>query len=58
MKKSYSLAEVCKEGEMWSDCAINCNKACDYYKYILVKEGKCDGTSDCVPGIAVYLYFI
>ncbi|KOX75564.1 Hemocytin [Melipona quadrifasciata] len=50
LTKNILTTKVCKESEMWSDCAINCNKACDYYKYILVKEGKCNGISDCVPG--------
>ncbi|XP_043601962.1 hemocytin isoform X2 [Bombus pyrosoma] len=50
LEKNIITTKVCKEGETWSDCAIKCNKVCDYYKHTLIKEGKCDGISDCVPG--------
>lgn len=50
LKKNIIISKTCKEGEIWNDCAINCNKVCDYYKYILLKEGKCNGISDCVAG--------
>lgn len=42
--------EACKEGETWSNCAVDCNKVCDYYHYILLKEGTCNDNSDCIPG--------
>lgn len=50
LEKNIIISKTCKEGEIWNDCAINCNKVCDYYKYILLKEGKCNGISDCIPG--------
>nr|XP_034190302.1 hemocytin [Osmia lignaria] len=48
--KNIITTKACKEGETWSNCAIDCNKVCDYYHYILLKEGTCNGNSDCVPG--------
>lgn len=28
-------AEVCENGQVWSDCAVNCKRACLYYYYTL-----------------------
>ncbi|XP_012135564.1 hemolectin [Megachile rotundata] len=49
-EKNVTTTNACKEGETWSNCAINCNKICDYYRFILLKEGKCSDTSDCISG--------
>ncbi|XP_046603352.1 hemocytin isoform X1 [Neodiprion virginianus] len=43
-------AAQCKDGEVWSECAVQCSRACQYYKYMLVKTGVCDESTDCVPG--------
>ncbi|CAK9818181.1 SSPO [Anthophora quadrimaculata] len=50
LEKNIITSEVCKVDEIWTDCAINCDKACDYYRHILAMEGKCNGTRGCVPG--------
>ncbi|XP_053978189.1 hemocytin [Hylaeus volcanicus] len=50
LEKNITTTKACKESEMWSDCAINCNKACDYYRYTLLQKGICNSASDCIPG--------
>ncbi|XP_026667953.1 hemocytin isoform X2 [Ceratina calcarata] len=49
-EKNVITTKVCKEGETWSDCAINCDKTCDYYKHTLEQEGKCSWKGGCIPG--------
>jgi von Willebrand factor len=41
---------VCNPGEHWHECAIECNRTCQYYDYILTKEGTCGRSVGCVPG--------
>lgn len=46
-----SVASVCEPGFIWSDCALPCGRACDYYGKYLRKTGHCDSTSNyCVAG--------
>ncbi|KZC09215.1 Hemocytin [Dufourea novaeangliae] len=49
-EKNIITTKVCKEGETWSDCAINCNKVCHYYRNLLSQEGYCNGASECISG--------
>ncbi|XP_031828807.2 hemolectin [Nomia melanderi] len=49
-EKNIITTKLCQEGETWSDCVINCNKVCDYYRYRLFKEGYCSGGSECISG--------
>ncbi|XP_016844891.1 hemocytin [Nasonia vitripennis] len=49
-KKRKLVHHQCKDGEHWSECAIQCSKTCSYYNHILTKDGVCNKTVDCVPG--------
>jgi len=42
--------KVCKDGEIWSECAIQCTKTCEYYHYILKTQGYCNDDIDCLVG--------
>jgi len=50
VKKIVSTTNVCKEGETWSECAIQCAKTCQYYRHILMTQGFCNEDTDCVSG--------
>ncbi|XP_043259225.1 hemocytin isoform X1 [Colletes gigas] len=50
LEKNIITTKACKEGETWSDCAIDCNRVCDYYRYTLSKKGYCNNAFTCVPG--------
>ncbi|XP_076276507.1 hemolectin isoform X2 [Lasioglossum baleicum] len=50
LEKNVLTTKACKEGETWSECAVTCDKACDYYRHLLSKKGYCRGDSECVPG--------
>ncbi|XP_070162344.1 hemocytin isoform X2 [Polyergus mexicanus] len=49
-KKIVSTMNVCKNGETWSECAIQCTKTCQYYRHILMTQGHCNEGTDCVAG--------
>lgn len=41
---------VCPAGFVWSECAIPCNRACNYYKQQLRVSGNCTiASNDCIP---------
>lgn len=40
----------CKEGEHWNECAVECNRLCEYYHHILVLQNYCTLDNNCVPG--------
>ncbi|XP_044578140.1 hemocytin isoform X1 [Cotesia glomerata] len=40
----------CKEGERWDECAIQCSKTCEYYRYILTEKNLCSDDKECIPG--------
>ncbi|KAL6266408.1 hypothetical protein P5V15_003260 [Pogonomyrmex californicus] len=50
VKKIVSTTNVCKDGETWSECAIQCTRTCQYYRHILTTQGLCGEGTDCVPG--------
>lgn len=50
VKKIVSTTKVCGNGEMWSECAIPCERACHYYRHILTTQGHCRDGADCVSG--------
>lgn len=50
VKKIVSTTNVCKSGEIWSECAIQCDRTCQYYRHILTTQGHCDEGTDCVSG--------
>jgi hypothetical protein len=44
-------SRYCPNGFVWSDCAIPCGRACNYYKRQLLYAGNCTtSSSDCIPG--------
>ncbi|XP_065200216.1 hemocytin isoform X2 [Planococcus citri] len=43
-------APICPPGSEWSDCKIECNQLCDYYKHELNKKGLCLSSKSCIPG--------
>lgn len=49
-KKTVSTINVCKDGETWSECAIQCARTCQYYRHILMTQGHCNEDADCVAG--------
>lgn len=43
--------EVCESGFVYSECAIPCNRACNYYKQQLRTSGKCTlASNECLQG--------
>lgn len=41
----------CPQGEMWSDCAVPCGKACHYFSKDLIRKGMCShGANVCEEG--------
>lgn len=50
VKKIVSTTNVCKDGETWSDCAIQCARTCQYYHHILITQGHCGEGTDCISG--------
>lgn len=45
------VSSGCEPGFIWSDCALPCGRACDYYGKYLRITGHCDSTSSyCVAG--------
>lgn len=50
VKKTVSTTHVCKDGETWSECAIQCTRACQYYRHILTTQDLCGEGVDCVAG--------
>ncbi|XP_071561739.1 hemocytin [Temnothorax nylanderi] len=50
VKKIVSTTNVCKDGEAWSECAIQCDRACQYYRHILMTQGHCGEGTNCVSG--------
>lgn len=42
----------CLPGTEWSDCKINCNQLCNYYKHELNEQGLCLRSQKCIPGCA------
>lgn len=41
----------CPVGYVWSECAIPCKRACNYYGTVLTVNGNCTTASnDCLPG--------
>ncbi|XP_026826604.1 hemocytin isoform X2 [Ooceraea biroi] len=49
-EKTVSTTKVCKDGETWSECAIQCTKTCQYYRYILRTQGHCSDDNNCIAG--------
>lgn len=45
-----STKKMCSEGEVWSECAVQCTRACHYYLHILTTQGLCSEDVDCVAG--------
>lgn len=41
--------EKCKDGEVWSECAIECTKACHYYRHSST-QGHCNEGVNCIAG--------
>lgn len=50
VEKTMFTTKVCKDGETWSECAIQCTKTCQYYLHILRTHGHCKEDTDCVVG--------
>lgn len=50
VKKIVSTTNVCENGEIWSECAIQCDRTCQYYRHILATQGHCGEGTDCVSG--------
>lgn len=48
VKKIVSTTNVCKDGETWSKCAIQCDSVCHYYRHILMTQGLCSKGTDCI----------
>lgn len=48
--KVVSTTNMCKDGEIWDECAIQCTRACHYYHHILMTQGHCSEGIDCVAG--------
>ncbi|KAJ8683258.1 hypothetical protein QAD02_019050 [Eretmocerus hayati] len=40
----------CADGEYWDECSIRCSRTCGYFKQVLMREGICHTTKDCIPG--------
>lgn len=43
---------ICPPGQVWSECAIPCGKACHYYGAYLIKSGFCNPLTpnECIEG--------
>ena len=51
LSKPIKYERKCPTGYVYSDCAIPCNRACNYYKQQLHISGNCTlASSDCIPG--------
>ncbi|KAL0131073.1 hypothetical protein PUN28_002574 [Cardiocondyla obscurior] len=50
VKKIVTTTHVCRDGETWSECAIQCDRTCQYYNYILITQGHCNESIDCISG--------
>ncbi|XP_066594945.1 hemocytin-like [Prorops nasuta] len=44
------ISDICKEGQTWSDCAIECERSCQYYQHLLTGQGYCNEETSCIPG--------
>lgn len=50
-EKPVKYQRVCPAGFVWSECALPCNRACNYYKQQLKASGNCTiASNDCIPG--------
>lgn len=41
--------EKCKDGEIWNECAIQCIKACHYYRHSSMQD-HCNEGTNCIAG--------
>ncbi|XP_063233046.1 hemocytin isoform X2 [Bacillus rossius redtenbacheri] len=46
----YPTTAVCPPGENWEECAVPCEKMCQYYDYVARESGECLSPYGCLKG--------